>query len=92
MVGHSIHQLIDFRQRIAVLWACLVQIGQVPTHSPSPVRFHDEHHVRDPFGILALSNETRLQQLLHLRGRHSGLHSAHVSSLLDHWLVRGVYF
>lgn len=88
---YGIHQFIDLRQRIAVIWACSIQIGEVHAHRPSPVRFLDKHHIRDPLRILALSNEVYLQQVRHLCGRYRSPLEVHVSLLLDHWLVCGIY-
>ena len=61
MSGRGFYWLIDLWEGIDVLWTCLVQVGEVYAHPPSPIGLFYQDHIGDPIGVLTLSNESRLK-------------------------------
>jgi len=66
MTSHRFHEDVDAREQITVLWASLIQVGEVYAHLLLVVRFFDHDHIGQPFGVVDFFDEIYLQQLAYL--------------------------
>ena len=54
------------RERVAILGECLVQVGEIYTHSPLAICFFDHDYIGQPLRVVDFPNEICFQQFAHL--------------------------
>ena len=92
MSWSCIHQLIDPRQRIAVLGIDFIQVGEVDAHTPLFIYLLDQDNVHQPVWIHYFSNKASLDQLVHLLGYSLLALRGETSLLLFQWTISWVHF
>ena len=66
MVGYSIYDEVDSRQRETIFWTCSIDVGEVDTEPPLAVRFLDKYDVGQPFRIFHFSDCSGLEEFADL--------------------------
>ena len=64
MTRSWVHQLINMWQWVAILWASLIQIGEVHSYSPFSISLPNHHHVSQPIRVINFLNKFHRSQLL----------------------------
>ena len=59
-----IYKEVDSWEGVDVLWTSFVQVGEVYTHPPLPIRLLNHYYVSQPFGVIEFFNEAYAQQLV----------------------------
>ena len=57
MASRRVHEEVDVREWITILWACLVQVSEVDVYSPLAVCFFDHDYIGQPFEVVDFPNE-----------------------------------
>ena len=56
MVGCSIYDEVDSRQRETIFWACSVDVSEVVVESPLVVHFFDQYNIGQPLRVFHFSD------------------------------------
>ena len=89
MFGGGINYQVNFSQRKAIFWTCLVEGSEVNTYSPLSLFFWGDDNIGEPIRVMGLSNDIGLNGFYYLFFYDFQSFLGKVSFFLaNRWIVR----
>ena len=65
MANYCIHYLVNIREEKSILRANIIEVRVIDANTPLVILLRDDHDIRQPLGVLNLSDEASGEEFVH---------------------------